>query len=316
MSSATYSGSHVLPPARPLTQEIKDKVKPYLALLFDLAVAALPFPRGEDIPHIEVLRSHTVELCLIYHVKVLSSAADLPTLIRSLYRGTRHTFHNLRLLRYLVHAHVRLLCDTDGPVCRDEMDEGVSAVEAYLFLHSKLLNKLIEREVKRREDVFTFRKRRLTSIGTPPGVTPQSGSFSFAAASNLPSPALSELQMLDQEQKNIDKDIFVNVVGSETILDFIGIILAGIRIVLLLFNKDEAKLSEALSQGEKAIKVLTKEAASSGSYGGSSEIGDNERSLVGEALEYFTGCVAYGYALQGTVLLFISQQKLKFQTLR
>ena len=142
------------------TKELKSLLPQYEKLLTILA----PFPRGSDVTAISDSRYKKVLELFGWWVQaeiVCGRLAKETTkevvqrhyrLLETLYRGTKHTFQSLRLLRFISHTFVSLLLTSADNMNRDERTEAECAVATYLFYWEKKSSMLIDSERKKHSD--------------------------------------------------------------------------------------------------------------------------------------------------------------------
>eukprot|EP00842_Homolaphlyctis_polyrhiza_P006060 jgi/Hompol1/6455/HPOL_002272-RA len=156
--------------------EIRSCLPQYERLLTTLS----PFPRGEDSTPLSIERSERVlevyDMWVRVEIMFARHCDELPAdmidrkyrLIEALYRGTKHTFHSLRLLRYLSHAFLGVLLINGDNSGLDERTEAECTVSTYLFYWEKMSAMVLDAQKKRIEDSSPH-----------PNGKPQAVSFSF-----------------------------------------------------------------------------------------------------------------------------------------
>lgn len=151
MLGATPGPLDGIPPAviaNHLPAQVHYELRTHLTQYEKLLTTLLPFPRGEDDTEIEKIRYTRVQE--VYDWWVMAETCAFPdeavgdqverhyrlievnrgvgfqklcsflNVEQIVYRGTRHTFHSMRLLRYLSHVFASLLAIFGDNVCTDE----------------------------------------------------------------------------------------------------------------------------------------------------------------------------------------------------
>ncbi|KAI8820096.1 uncharacterized protein EV422DRAFT_620499 [Fimicolochytrium jonesii] len=151
-----------------IPSEVRAEMRQMLMIYERLLTTVLPFPRGEDVKPLEIERHQRVEECYDWHVFVetytmhdesLGDTADRHyRLIESLYRGTKHTFQSMRVLRYMSHTFTSLVNLFGDNMPADEKIEGEAALESYVFYWDKQYKASLKQHRKNREDGSTPRE--------------------------------------------------------------------------------------------------------------------------------------------------------------
>lgn len=153
--------------------------------------ALMPFPRGEDSTSLDNERLNRVVRCFdLWAVRYGNIVAGETRgnfverhyrLIEACYRGlfqlskgTKHTFHSLRLLRYIAHTFASLLKVFGDNICHEEKIESESIVASYVFLWEKHFSQIFDQTQKTRiEQVFVEQKRKNSLINGGPPINTQ-----------------------------------------------------------------------------------------------------------------------------------------------
>ena len=88
-----------------------------------------------------------------------------------MYRGTTHSFHALKLFRYISHTFFSLLTISPYNVCLDEIEEAKKAVESYVFHWEKHFTLLLD--VKKKEQMDKLERDRKVSPKSKESVLPR-----------------------------------------------------------------------------------------------------------------------------------------------
>nr|KAJ3417064.1 hypothetical protein HK105_001104 [Polyrhizophydium stewartii] len=141
------------------------EIRKFLGQYERLLTTLSPFPRGEDSTEIANERSARVleaydmwvKAEVAYAHRSEDSRQDIVDrhyhLLETLYRGTKHTFQSLRILRYIAHTFLSLLVLQADEMPTDERKEAECAVAAYVFYWEKKSTMMLEQERKHLEDV-------------------------------------------------------------------------------------------------------------------------------------------------------------------
>ncbi|KAJ3078784.1 hypothetical protein HK102_004244 [Quaeritorhiza haematococci] len=229
-----------IPPGRPfsrrLPSDIQEELHRYLSMYEKAVTYLLPFPRGCDMQPLEVERHQRVKRAYDWWVllETCSSSDEQlgdrierhTRLIQTLYRGTRHTFHSLRLLRYLSHTFCSLIALSGDTMCRNDKAEGLKVVESYVKLYEKHLKEAVDAEVKRRKEQRIVEERRMSRSGTTP------------VAAGAPPPA----QPLSGGGEDEARTIAIEDVQGERVADAVGVLIAGVRMLLMTVEGEEEKV--------------------------------------------------------------------------
>ncbi|KAJ3296469.1 hypothetical protein HK104_001562 [Borealophlyctis nickersoniae] len=239
-------------------------VRAHLATYEKIVTTLLPFPRGEDVTEVEKGRYRRVERAYDWWVvaetcggaeePVGDQVERLYRLIETIYRGTRHTFHSMRLLRYLAHVFASLLTVFGDNMSSNEKTEAEATVETYLFFWDKHLTTTIELERKRRKEEILANADAPTTLQriAPNGTFEQPRSPSPEEA---PMKEFAKLALAVRRAASTP-DIAVAEVEGEMVADAVGVLIAGVRICLCTVEGDEEKLRKAVRYAETAADIL------------------------------------------------------------
>ncbi|KAH6595788.1 hypothetical protein BASA61_003675 [Batrachochytrium salamandrivorans] len=284
--------------------QIRICLRPYEKLVTTL----LSFPRGEDSSRLSLERYARVLEMYDFWVKLeVSYTRCLPNtpsalidqfycLIETLYRGTKHTFHSLRILRYISHSFLSILIAHSDNVCNDERKEAQHAVSTYLFYWEKKSSLILEIERKKLEDQKMSMSRPIRSdeshiaqkvhavsladnaMDKTTSIIPSNDTSSTPSDVNrieLPVAVPSEekpLDILEKLDRDLESDsdkmssvvvdghthIQLSDVDGDTPLDAIGVLITGMRILLLTHEGNSEMLEQAAIYGEKAYSIAIK----------------------------------------------------------
>lgn len=243
----------------------------FLPLYTTLITTVFPFPSGSDLSPIHVQRFRTTEDCADWWIKSLFAKLDheaplsywqhpqrlaaLFNLIHVLYKLSLHSFQQLRLFRYLSHAFCLLVVAYGSFQHSCEKVEALLAVEAYINLYKTRLDREVSRELKRRQD---FQERRNSS---------DTGSIGVAPTANAHIGRTFGRQKSATESPSVE----IFVVEGETVLDCIGVCIAGMSLCHLVHEGKHALIKKGINLGLFASSLLEKHG---------SNLTDNERAVA------------------------------------
>ncbi|KAJ3207565.1 hypothetical protein HDU67_007380, partial [Dinochytrium kinnereticum] len=224
-----------LPVAKSVHHHVVTTLFSYLETYEKLVVEILPFPRGEDITKVDKMRHERVKEAYDWWTlyELLSSADDSPAnvierhcrFIETLYRGTKHTFQSLKLLRYLGHTFLSFLLHARDSVSTSERKEALSVVKSYAYLFEKRLGETLELERKKMHELRSKSKH----VGNVTD-TAEDSDYSF----NMP-PCL---------------------IDGESIGDAIGVLIAGSKTAMLCAYGDTETLKDAVKYAELGVSLV------------------------------------------------------------
>ncbi|KAJ3380191.1 hypothetical protein HDU92_006140 [Lobulomyces angularis] len=228
-----------------LSMDAVDTLVSLLPFYEKLVTSILPFPRGEDMTALDEQRFERVLNCYNLWTIALSHSpsGESPVnaverhykLIEACYRGTKHTFLSLQVLRHLSHTFASLIKIFGDNMCEQEKIEAENIVASYVFLWEKQFLEEFELTQKHKiEAKFLEQKRRRSSLD----------------ASKLPPISDSDIEVLTEDT---NAEIFQ--VGKELVFDAIGVYLTGARILVMNVEGDERKLNLARKYSTKAASL-------------------------------------------------------------
>ncbi|KAI8914884.1 hypothetical protein DFJ77DRAFT_38624 [Powellomyces hirtus] len=295
-----------------IASEARTEMRQILPYYETLVTTVLPFPRGEDVKPMEVERHERVQQCYDWHVFVemynsedesLGDIADRHyRLIQSLYRGTKHTFHSMRMLRYMAHTFVSLISLFGDNMPEDEKTEAEAVMESYVFYWDKQLkarlelDKKIQVEVKlERESMGDLSPSAHAATKQPNGIglettkkptevlenhveqtAGDSDPTSRAHAAEILAPVADELrgEMHAHAKHDVDEVVVcttdgdtasvIEALDGERIIDVVGVLFAGVRMLSHNAEGQEAKLKRAVGYAERAVDLLEAHGVSCG----------------------------------------------------
>ncbi|KAI8893149.1 hypothetical protein BC833DRAFT_609421 [Globomyces pollinis-pini] len=223
-------------------------------------------------------------------------------LLEVLYRGTTHSFHSLRILRYIFHTFFSLIHHFGDNIGRDEKREAKCILATYVFHWEKQFTLLLDMETKAKQaktnkrNTKPFQSHRLSGqitqlFDTPyapdidiPDITEDAEIKDFVAV--LPGDLKQNSQLMMQEFVSdpmprysvVGGDIrmrressialatadivVISEVQGETVPDVLGVLLMGMQLLLLENEGDIAELKLAAEYGEKAFIIITEHGSS------------------------------------------------------
>ncbi|KAJ3187273.1 hypothetical protein HK101_009382 [Irineochytrium annulatum] len=216
---------------------------------FGLAVTAMQL--GEDASAVEVTRHARVQECYDWWVVVEAQAsmeegvADAlerhVRLIETVYRGTRHTFQSLKLLRYLSHAFLSLLLRSKDSISSVEKGEALLVIGSYVDRFEK---RLAEAEELVRKRAASRRVSSVSATGGKPAVAVTPVGVDGTRVTE-------ELQMEGQ-----GPGVVVGDVEGETMADAIAVCVTGTRLCILNPEGDVELLRTGVRYAELAMKFF------------------------------------------------------------
>ncbi|KAJ3306677.1 hypothetical protein HDV03_004307 [Kappamyces sp. JEL0829] len=285
-------------------------IRQWLPVFEKVATQIYPFPQGENetdflaARHRRVLRSYDwwVQIYMIAGKYNDDGPGDLIErhykILEILYRGTTHSFHSLRLMRYICHSFFSLISISPDNVCQDEIIEARKAVKSYMFHWENKFTLLLDEKKKDQMAVLSKKTKRM-SISQPYASHRLSGMITQAADHSVASFALGGVREEDESNDNAasaggpvlingmlppippvspfgrmttrdeEDDIPFVVVGDvdgETVEDVIGVLITGMRLILLSCEGNVERLLKAANYGEKAFIILTEQGSKLANY--------------------------------------------------
>ncbi|KAJ3009815.1 Tetratricopeptide repeat protein 7B [Thoreauomyces humboldtii] len=294
-----------------ISTEARTEMRQVLPYYETLVTTVLPFPRGEDVKpmeverHIRVMESYDWNVFVETYTASDESLGDIADrhyrLIQSLYRGTKHTFHSMRMLRYMTHTFVSLISQFGDNMPDDEKTEAEAAMESYVFYWDKQYKARLEQDKKlqvevklERESMIDLRRSMGQLHTPPPSAVPTEDSALDEAqdvaarrsradsqAEKLAAAVPVGEQLREQLHDVLRADsvpagvqsaaggpfaaTVIDVLDGERIVDVVGVLLAGIRMLSHNSEGDEDKLMRAVGYADRAVELLDHHGSSCGS---------------------------------------------------
>jgi hypothetical protein len=230
-----------------------------------LLTRAYPYPSGrnKDVEHLNPRHARVQE---VYHFWVrallpvgrsenetpLDMIGRIYCLLEHLYRGTKHTFQSLPILRYISNAFYVLSCLAPDNLCDSEMIEALASFESYLELWKNVNDKIVDAKLKdeieaegvispssiSREPQKIPEAKRISSLfadAHPPNVPSSEKLEKKAEAPVLKSPALSDKHIV-RTRSQIIASFVIPEFGQENVRNVISVMLSAIALILLTFR--------------------------------------------------------------------------------
>ncbi|KAI9206104.1 uncharacterized protein BJ171DRAFT_498690 [Polychytrium aggregatum] len=258
-------------PCADLPLGIQSEFRSCLTAYEGLLAQLIRFPRGEDMSPEEQERIQRYHECMDW---IVMSEMSLPSrqaqsvsraeecgeiidshyrLLEILYQGAKHTFESLRILRYIVHAFASLIVNFPDVIPKHEYEEAEWAVAAYLELYNRKLDDAIQAGQKAHRDEVV-EQRRLSQMSAHgagrPGPDPVHSAPTSGNDASQPSAAHGHMHSRDSLVVRIP------CLENEGIVDTIGVLISGVRIILSNLNGDEQKARKAVDYMEQALELL------------------------------------------------------------
>ncbi|KAI9099514.1 hypothetical protein DFS34DRAFT_617824 [Phlyctochytrium arcticum] len=263
-----------------------------LAVTYEaLTTHLLDFPRGEDQLPMEKNRHARVVECYDWYVWLMTQpvpgenvgqACDrYIDLLKHLYRGTKHTFHNMRLFRYLCHTLTRLMLLNHDNMSLGERIEAEAVMESYKFFWIKHFDSKLASEKKKKAEsvgsipssprrLSTVRsmKRRDANGNTITMDVPYDPVFdkdgNYIRLKDLDAylekltkeeddKIMKALQMTTIPDDNL---VVIGEVDGERIEDAIGVFLSAVKVFTLTADGEVAKLEVAYDYAKLALGLI------------------------------------------------------------
>ena len=170
-----------------------------------------PFPAA-DLSVIQNYRNDSISECYDFWLMIELDCVDddLNTLVQrrynlieTFYRGTKHTFHSLKLLRFISHLYLSIHTLVEN-IGSSERQEAESCIDSYLFLWEKAY-------VKQADN----------------------------AAKDLRNVASEHVHYDTEDSKNTN----ISVIQGESMACLVGVLITGMRLKLISFNGDVKKVT-------------------------------------------------------------------------
>lgn len=245
--------SNVNPPVRGIPKYTSDYFIPQAlyrdlyALLTnyeELVCKCQQFPRGEDATRLECERNARIIECYEYWTIVECGGNERKTeaeilerkkkLLEILYRGTRHTFHSLAILRWISHTFTYMIVNFGDTLSKEDKKEAMSVISQYIEQFNKIFANLKTTERKKQEELEAM-------VTTPYSKKRESIMSQDAWGSPTDDSPLSSLVI-----KNVE---------GESLTDMIGVVIAGVRVALEVAEGDINIISTAMKNVDSALKL-------------------------------------------------------------
>lgn len=234
-------------------------VKNMLPILETEVTNILSFPRGEDGTSAEKNQYNNVQSCydiwntvdniFIKDTRIPSEKASrYYELIETLYRGTKHTFHSTRLLRYLSHAFVGLVEFYSDCMCEQEKIEAEAAIDAYIFFYEKHLKVAIDLERKKRLEAEFNRDPEALALRVS---SMKSRRKSRTSVTRSISPSLSKRGSLDSVYLNGQNGIDAATASHFTIIEETELNGLPVEPDMNIGSRPDVRLSETIPESQR-----------------------------------------------------------------
>ena len=153
-------------------------------------------------------------------------------ILEILYRGTKHTFLSLKLLRYIANTFFSLSSISRDSLCLDEKKEAGLAVASYVFHWEKKFTMILDTKMKEIRDSkhgaldspMRYSSHRMSGqISQIPYMTPHI----YDKETDSP---LKEKKFGSEE--HLSQTITIKKVESESVEDVVGVLVTGIKLIL------------------------------------------------------------------------------------
>jgi len=201
------------------------------------------FPKGEDATRLELERNERIIECYKYWTIVecgieRKSEAEVlekkKNLLEILYRGTRHTYQSLAILRWIAHTFTYMVVNFGDNLSREDKIEAMSSILKYIEYFEKIFETLKTNERKKQEE--------LESMVVTPSLKKRASIMSQDAwGSPTTDTPISSL--------------VINNVEGESLTDMIGVVIACVRVALEIAEGDINTIMVALKNVDKALKL-------------------------------------------------------------
>lgn len=251
----------------------------YMPIYEEMMTNVLTFPRGEDPKPYDANRHERVFECYEWYgylsmylapEEPIGDAADRHyRLIEDLYRATKHSFNSLRALRYLIHTFTSLISFFGDNMPADEKTEAELIIDSYVFLWDKYFNKWLEQRSDQATVAGVVDPTHLSGTSAPPsshGDQVQSNSAveetaiyhykqhvmeQVDSAKSFSGRDATTESNTDGNTQAVDgvtqsSRVVFGRVGGESLVDVVGALLAGTRIVFLNIEGQSEKVRFSL----------------------------------------------------------------------
>ncbi|KAJ3333224.1 hypothetical protein HDU76_010382 [Blyttiomyces sp. JEL0837] len=250
----------------PLSSRVAGEMRSLLPSYERLVTHVLPFPKGVGMSDVENVRYERV--LEVYDWWVLVEATSEATsgvgtpmgvgglqqemiqrhyrLIETLYRGTKHTFQSLKMLRYLSHSFCSLIHLLGDNACREERIEAAAAVEAYVYRFDKAIDLLITAERKKRREARRASAARVAiHVSDPDSVNVDKVNGNGGVDGEV-----------GEEDEYEHEIIPIKDVAGEGIADAVGVLISGARLLLHDFHGDAQAPAKAAAYMDRAVELI------------------------------------------------------------
>jgi len=201
------------------------------------------FPKGEDATRLELERNERIVECYKYWTIVecgieRKSEAEVlekkKGLLEILYRGTRHTYQSLAILRWIAHTFTYMVVNFGDNLSREDKIEAMSSILKYIEYFEKIFETLKTNERKKQEE--------LEAMVVTPSLKKRASIMSQDAwgSPTTDSPISS---------------LVINNVEGESLTDMVGVVIACVRVALEIAEGDVNTIMVALQNVDKALKL-------------------------------------------------------------
>jgi len=272
-----YSSSYSIP------QSLYRDVYALLTNYEELVCNCQQFPKGEDATRLELERNDRIIECYKYWT-ILECGIERKTeaevlekkknLLEILYRGTRHTYQSLAILRWIAHTFTYMIVNFGDNLSREDKREAMSSIIKYLEYFEKIFETLKTTERKKQEE--------LEAMVVTPSLKKRASIMSQDAwgSPTTDSPISS---------------LVINNVEGESLNDMVGVVIACVRVALEIAEGDIDTIMVALKNVDKALKLYN-------------NIGENNLSDYRQTL---TKLLQYRGIIYGELALEIRDNKLR-----
>jgi len=232
-----YSSSYSIP------QALYRDVYPLLSNYEELVNNCQQFPKGEDATRLELERNERIIECYKYWTILECGIArkteaevleKKKSLLEILYRGTRHTYQSLAILRWIAHTFTYMVVNFGDNLSREDKREAMASILKYIEYFEKIFETLKTTERKKQEE--------LESMVVTPSLKKRASIMSQDAWGS------------PTTEGPISSLVIKNVEG-ESLTDMVGIVIACVRVALEIAEGDINIIMVALKNVDKALKL-------------------------------------------------------------
>lgn len=232
-----YSSSYSIP--QPLYRDVYSLLTNYEELVCNCQ----QFPKGEDATRLELERNARIIECYKYWTILECGIAKKTeaevlekkkSLLEILYRGTRHTYQSLAILRWIAHTFTYMVVNFGDNLSREDKREAMASTLKYIEYFEKIFETLKTTERKKQEE--------LEAMVVTPSLKKRNSIMSQEAwGSPTTDSPISSLVI-----KNVE---------GESITDMVGIVIACVRVALEIAEGNVNTIMVALKNVDKALKL-------------------------------------------------------------